>query len=290
MGDTNTNRDLGWVEVPAGWTTPGGRVRRRLPVSPDELVIRSRGRRVLPTTFSPERPAWQAVRRKIDFQQEADVGPCPVQVQLETQEVQFTTGEELDQEKFKTRKSDSAVLTRAAALSKQQLVSLLGSLTSDQPELQARLEALLPQPDLTPALTNLHNLRKNIYIAMPASRLAAMSDSGAFNWVKDHLQAFRRCVQDTVTMLVECEQWKGVVQWAELAWPLVTSTPRWPCPAHNASRLHCLRLLARAVLRAAEHGALLPPARAALARLVESSPEVETHSDLQLFKERLQQS
>ena len=193
MGDSNTNRDLGWVDMPAGWTTPGGRVRRRLPVSPDELVIRSRGRRVLPTTFSPERPAWQAVRRKIDFQQESDLGPGPVQVQLEPQEVQFTTGEvELDQEKMKTRKSYStAALTRAAALSKQQLVSLLGSLTSDQPELQARLEALLPQPDLTPALTNLHNLRKNIYIAMPASRLAAMSDSGAFNWVKDHLQAFR---------------------------------------------------------------------------------------------------
>ena len=79
-------------------------------------------------------------------------------------------------------------------------------------------------------------------------------------------------------MLVECEQWKGVVQWAELAWPLVTSTPRWPCPAHNASRLHCLRLLARAVLRAAEHGALLPPARAALARNVNSASLTTAHT------------
>ena len=71
------------------------------------------------------------------------------------------------------------------ALSHAQLTSLVTSLLTRHPDLTTEFNRLIPTPDLSHHEDNLNFLKKNIYKALPTSRLLDLKkDSFAYNRLK----------------------------------------------------------------------------------------------------------
>ena len=107
-------------------------------------------------------------------------------------------------------------------LSHGQLTNLISNLLTNHPQLKTEVTQLLPAPDLSCYEENLNYLKKNIYKALPNSRLVeSKNDSLAYNRVSVHLLAFKKCLSEGLKSLLDSQQWLSVVDFVIMAWSFV---------------------------------------------------------------------
>ena len=180
--------------------SPYSRPGRPAPLSADEAAIRRRGKRRIPASFSPEREEGEAggpilaasplttravtpsgespprldvmVARKKLFSggdSPACVAASPAKKKKTTTELSFTLNNN-DHDPTETPK-------KMAALSREQLVKLVNDI-SLVPSLLKKVSPLVPaEPDITGKLANLEKHGRNVFKAMPKSRLTNRHDS-----------------------------------------------------------------------------------------------------------------
>jgi len=144
--------------------------------------------------------------------------------------------------------------TAIKAITKKQLEMLVEKLLVNHPELRDEVTNLLPSPDLNPLEEKLNFLKKNVYKALPNTRLESKTDSMAYNRVSVHLQTFKKEVGERVRQLAEGMQWLSLVDYSIMAWGYVKATPVWDNPPHNNVRKSCFKTLATSVMKALKEG------------------------------------
>ena len=139
-------------------------------------------------------------------------------------------------------------------LSHAQLVALVGRMMTEHPEVREEMRDLVPAPDLADLEETLACNKKNIYQAMPSTRLKSRKDSMAYNRVSGHLLAFKKAVTEGPKRLVDGHQWLSVVDYTVMAWGYVQATPIWDNYAHNNVRRACFKSLAGNCMLAIKKG------------------------------------
>lgn len=251
--------------------------------SPDEMVIQARGRRQVPLTFSPDinhTPLRQQMqraklaamsqssgsrlllpsynirtspRKRLTLSDTPPPSSCLAQV--------FTPSpDKLKMSPLTKRVRIDPSLhninpeTAIKGLSHNQLISLMGSILQRHPELVEEVHTMLPSPDLTPMEEKLNYLKRNIYKALPNTRLESKTDSMAYNRVSIHLTMFKKAVVDSVKSLLEGQQWLAIIDYTVMAWAYVQATPVWENPSHNNIRKTCFKSLAASCMTALKKG------------------------------------
>lgn len=106
---------------------------------------------------------------------------------------------------------DTCLLSAMKALTSDQLISIIGQIVIDHPGIEKVFNFVLikkqfyfyihyisqeirshfPLADLKPLEDRIYYLRRNIYKALPSSRLISKTDSTAYNRVSTHVLAFK---------------------------------------------------------------------------------------------------
>lgn len=259
--------------------------------SPDEALIQLRGRRKIPLTFSPDinhTPLRQQMQRaKLNSLSQGGYGGSrlllPINSQTRTSPRKRLTLTDtppsassvtcltpmftpsLDKlrvspltKKVKIDNDGVAPELAMKGLSHAQLVSLLGDVLGRHPEVREEVEDLLPPPDLSQIEEKLIYLKKNIFKALPNTRLETKTDSMAYNRASLHLLSFKKAVLDSVKPLLDGQQWLAVIDYTIMAWQFVKDTPVWDNPSHNNIRKSCFKSLAGWCMTALKKGKWAP--------------------------------
>jgi len=258
--------------------------------SPDEMVIQARGRRQVPLTFSPDisrsplrhrihgipSPLTSGNTRTPLSSQNSRLMLLPSQTRTSPRKrltlndtppglgVISSSFYSPSPDKLrisplakKLRLDPGAAVTPETAIkaiSKKQLENLVEKLLMNHPEMRGELAALIPTPDLSPLEEKLNYLKKNIYKALPNTRLESKTDSLAYNRVSVHLQTFKKSVVEGVRVLADGGQWLSLVDYSIIAWGYVKGTPVWDNPPHNSIRKSCFKYLATSVMKSLKEG------------------------------------
>merc|ERR1719225_2434571 len=253
--------------------------------SPDEQVIQARGRRQVPLTFSPDVNTTplrqQMARAKLAAMSQAGGRLMLPQSHTRTSprkrltlsdsppssspisciSTVFTPSPDKlkisplsKKVKVDPTLQNTSPETAIKGLSHSQLIDLVAGILTKHPDLVTEVHTMIPAPDLGPLEEKLHYLKRNIYKALPSTRLESKTDSMAYNRVSVHLATFKKAVVDSVKPLVEGQQWLAVVDFSVLAWQYVQATPVWENPAHNNIRKTCFRSLAANCMTALKKG------------------------------------
>ncbi|XP_076029355.1 uncharacterized protein LOC143018116 isoform X2 [Oratosquilla oratoria] len=251
--NTNTLTWAATVSVPASYLSPSP--------SPDELIIRGRGRRSLPIEWSPipiESPKKWSDKTPIKR------SPGKGMILLRTSpRKRLQLGDSPPKELFENRrmlmqmspivkKCRSLMVTPTRSppdlaikgLSQNQLVEVLSNVMDKHPELKDEISGMLPQPDLKNMEESLNTLKKAIFKSLPTSRLASKTDSPAYSKASPHLSNFKKGIIDQCELLTESQQWLSLVDYTLMAWSYVRATPVWDSPQHNSTRKTCFKNLA----------------------------------------------
>jgi len=251
--------------------------------SPDEMVIQARGRRQVPLTFSPDinhTPLRQQMQRaklaamsqssgsrlllpnsniRTSPRKRLTLSDTPPPTSCISQ-VYTPSPDKLKMSPLTKRVRIDPALhnvnpeTAIKGLSHSQLISLMGSILQRHPELVEEVHTMLPSPDLTPMEEKLNYLKRNIYKALPNTRLESKTDSMAYNRVSIHLTMFKKAVVDSVKSLLEGQQWLAIIDYTVMAWAYVQATPVWENPSHNNIRKTCFKSLAASCMTALKKG------------------------------------
>jgi len=251
--------------------------------SPDEMVIQARGRRQVPLTFSPDinhTPLRQQMQRaklaamsqssgsrlllpnsnvRTSPRKRLTLSDTPPPTSCISQ-VYTPSPDKLKMSPLTKRVRIDPALhninpeTAIKGLSHSQLISLMGSILQRHPELVEEVHTMLPSPDLTPMEEKLNYLKRNIYKALPNTRLESKTDSMAYNRVSIHLTTFKKAVVDSVKSLLEGQQWLAIIDYTVMAWAYVQATPVWENPSHNNIRKTCFKSLAASCMTALKKG------------------------------------
>jgi len=251
--------------------------------SPDEMVIQARGRRQVPLTFSPDinhTPLRQQMQRaklaamsqssgsrlllpnsniRTSPRKRLTLSDTPPPTSCISQ-VYTPSPDKLKMSPLTKRVRIDPTLhnvnpeTAIKGLSHSQLISLMGSILQRHPELVEEVHTMLPSPDLTPMEEKLNYLKRNIYKALPNTRLESKTDSMAYNRVSIHLTMFKKAVVDSVKSLLEGQQWLAIIDYTVMAWAYVQATPVWENPSHNNIRKTCFKSLAASCMTALKKG------------------------------------
>lgn len=269
--------------------------------SPDEMIIRLRGRKKTPITWSPA--SVDGVQKLSQYQvtPTKDATPTRTVLGLRTsprKRLQLSDTREMatntSPDKLKkpqpgskrprtegTPPGSPPLEVSVNALSRWQLVDLIQKLAAQHPELKHEIQLSMPEPDLQPVEEQLMYLKKNIFKSLPNSRLSSKTDSAAFNKACVHLNAFKKCVVENAKLFAESQQWCSLLEYCFMAWPYVKSTPVWDNVQHNVVRRHCFKCLTSGALQALQRGSwdseALLQIKGKFERLVmDSEHEVET--------------
>jgi len=251
--------------------------------SPDEMVIQARGRRQVPLTFSPDinhTPLRQQMQRakltalsqnggsrlllphssvRTSPRKRLTLSDTPPPSTCISQ-IYTPSPDKLKMSPLTKRVKIDPVLqcvnpeTAIKGLSHSQLIDLMGNILQRHPELVQEVHTMLPAPDLTPMEEKLNYLKRNIYKALPSTRLESKTDSMAYNRVSIHLTTFKKAVVDSVKSLIEGQQWLAIIDYTVLAWAYVQATPVWENPSHNNIRKSCFKSLAASCMTALKKG------------------------------------
>jgi len=251
--------------------------------SPDEMVIQARGRRQVPLTFSPDinhTPLRQQMQRakltalsqssgsrlllphssvRTSPRKRLTLNDTPPPTTCISQ-MYTPSPDKLKMSPLTKRVRIDPILhgvnpeTAIKGLSHSQLINLMGSILQKHPELVEEVHTMLPAPDLTPMEEKLNYLKRNIYKALPSTRLESKTDSMAYNRVSIHLTTFKKAVVDSVKSLLEGQQWLAIIDYTVMAWAYVQATPVWENPSHNNTRKTCFKSLAASCMTALKKG------------------------------------
>merc|ERR1719225_1563636 len=277
--------------------------------SPDEQVIQARGRRQVPLTFSPD-VNTTPLRQQMARAKLAAMSQAGGRLMLPQSHTRTSPRKRLTLSDSPPSSSPTSCLstvftpspdklkisplskkvkvdptlqntspeTAIKGLSHSQLIDLVTGILSNHPDLVTEVHTMIPAPDLAPLEEKLHYLKRNIYKALPSTRLESKTDSMAYNRVSLHLTTFKRAVVESVKTLLESHQWLAVIDFTVLAWAYVAATPVWQNPSHNNVRKTCFKTLAASSMTALKKGHFtseeLKGIRAKMAKLQADSEEV----------------
>ncbi|XP_037796171.1 uncharacterized protein LOC119591497 [Penaeus monodon] len=257
----NPANGLTWsatVNLPSSYLSPTP--------SPDELVIRGRGRRSLPLEWSPI-PIESPVKRmektplkrspgkgmivlRSSPRKRLQLSDTPPKELLESRRMMMQMSPIVKKCRSLTVSPvQSPPEVAIKGLTQHQLVDVLNSVLERHPELKDEISDILPQPDLKQMEEKLNQQKKCIFKALPVSRLASKTDSPAYNKASPHLSNFKKTVQEQCTQLAEAEQWASLIDYALIAWSYVRATPQWDASHHNNTRRFCFKTLAQHCLQ-----------------------------------------
>ncbi|XP_064087604.1 uncharacterized protein LOC135202251 isoform X1 [Macrobrachium nipponense] len=263
LGPTQTGNLLNgrtWsatVNLPSSYLSPTP--------SPDELIIRGRGRRSLPLEWSPipiESPIKHSEKTPIKRSpgkgmivlrssprkrlQLTDTPPSDLK---EGRRMIMQMSPILKKCRSWTVSPHSPPEVAIKGLSQKQLVDVLSHVLNRHPELKDEISGILPQPDIRQMEEKLNHMKKTIFKSLPVSRLVSKTDSPAFNKAAPHLLNFKKTLIEQCTQLAEAEQWTSLVDYCLLAWSYVRATPVWDSNHHNNTRKLCFKTLAQYCLQ-----------------------------------------
>ncbi|CAH1737575.1 hypothetical protein AGLY_003242 [Aphis glycines] len=239
--------------------------------SPDELIIQQRGRRKIPVTFSPDIDAIKQNNQETPTKSGCSnfikssivLRSTPRKRLLLNDPLELSSPDKykIGSPSCKKLRTDAAVelpednclLSALKSLSPDQLIGIIGQIVIDHPNIEKEIRSHFPVADLKPLEERIYYLRRNIYKALPSSRLISKTDPTAYNRVSTHILAFKKCVVDQGRRLVESNQWPIVMDYVFMAWKHVRNTPIWDNPAHNAARRQCFKSLSAQCMTALKH-------------------------------------
>ncbi|XP_065562808.1 uncharacterized protein LOC136028819 [Artemia franciscana] len=239
--------------------------------SPDELVIRFRGRRKVPLTYSPENETklQRTPNKQVTPSKRGEVTPSKgtppryftrqsPRKRLPLYDLSAMSPKKgspnAKRPKFEIRPecNNAPVEVLMRGLSQPQLVNVLNKLLVAHPELKQEID--LPDPDIGAFEEQLNRLKKNIYRSLPSSRLASKNDSPAYNRASVHLLEFKKAIHDHGRTLTDSQQWQAAVRYSLIAFNYVRATPIWENATHNYIRRHCFRMLVNCCTMALKRG------------------------------------
>jgi len=230
--------------------------------SPDELIIRNRGRRSLPLEWSPipmespqkrleKTPVKGSPRKGLIVlrsspRKRLNLSDTPPKDLQDNRRMLLQMSPIVKKCKSLTVSPiQSPPEVAIKGLSQNQLVGVLAKVLDQHPELKGEISNILPEPDIRQFEEKLNQCKKCIFKSLPTSRLASKTDSPAYARATPHLNQFKRCVQEQCNQLVEAQQWMSLVDYCLLSWSYVRATPNWDSPQHNATRRLCFKTLAQ---------------------------------------------
>ena len=238
-------------------------------LSQDEEVIKARGRRSVPLIYSPDvtsssspvrtksssktvtscrlllPPTRSSPRKRLRLQ---DSPPGRSERSPVISSLYSPSPDKLRRSPVNKRLRLSPALTDnlvpslgLRALSQAQLTSLISDILARHPHMRQEVLASLPTPDLTHHEDNLSFLKKNIFKALPTTRLEPKTDSFAYNRFSDdyiakapdnnteyflprvsvHLLSFKKSLSEGLKSLVESQHWVSTVDYVIMAWGYV---------------------------------------------------------------------
>jgi len=143
-------------------------------------------------------------------------------------------------------------------LSREQLLNVFNELIIKRPEIEDELRGCLPKPDLSHMEEKLNYLKRNIFKALPNTRLESKTDSMAYSRVAQHLLAFKKELIDQGKRLMEANAWPSLVDHSIMAWSFVLATPTWDNAPHNNVKKQCFKVLAANLNLALKRGSWTP--------------------------------
>ena len=117
--------------------------------------------------------------------------------------------------------------TLLKGMSRGQLLDIINKLIEDKPDIEEDVRQHLPKPDLSVMEERLNYLKRNIFKALPSTRLESKTDSMAYSRVAVHLLAFKKELTDQGKRLIEAHAWPSLVDHSIMAWNFVLATPTW---------------------------------------------------------------
>nr|XP_016934857.1 uncharacterized protein LOC108013485 [Drosophila suzukii] len=262
--------------------------------SPDELVIRQRGRRRFTTTFSPDKvnggggasggssmrsPFQRTPTKNLQLtsgmilrsspRKRLTMGSTPPEpTPMDTYSpIKMATTKQLwpgtpivKKLKMEDRpvgqtNTDATLPSLLQGLSQEQLIELImNNLKSATDEGEIRRQ--LPTPDISSLEQELYHAKRLIFKSLPTSRLCKKTDAAAYSKASMHLNEFKRVLQSQAKRLHDSTHWDALVDYVTVAWQCVASTPNWESHAHNAVRRQCFKLLACSCYAAIKHGGM----------------------------------
>jgi len=143
------------------------------------------------------------------------------------------------------------VVKSLRGLSHDQLVGLLEDLMTDHVDMVEEVCDRLPSPDLKPLEERLNYLKRNIFQSFPSSKLLGSNrDAFCYRRVFTHISAFKKECLDQGRALVASEQWHAMIEYVVLAWSYIRLLPDWDNAAHNKMKAQCFTGLAGLCMQA----------------------------------------
>ncbi|XP_037934351.1 uncharacterized protein LOC119672013 [Teleopsis dalmanni] len=250
--------------------------------SPDELVIRQRGRRSF-TTWSPDQPV--SMQAYSPFQRTPTKMPLTTSMILRSSpRKRLTMGTlpsdsipssptknyfwadqpiikklriESDERPIAQLNKDVPLKTVLEGFSHQQLIDLIvDGVVAGNKHLEDKLRSHLPIPDIIPMERELLHIKRNIFRSLPTSRLCKKTDSTSYGRAAVHLLEFKRILHSHTKQLYNSAHWDALLDYIIIAWPCVRETPIWDSATHNSVRKQCFKLLSCHCMAAVKYGGL----------------------------------
>ncbi|GAB0092504.1 uncharacterized protein DMENIID0001_075000 [Sergentomyia squamirostris] len=240
--------------------------------SPDEIIIRQRGRRSISLTWSPcqeknnsskkssplktptkshTQMVLRSSPRKRLLMGDGRSPVCPRTILEDTKKLR------IEEKSVARRNSQVPLTTYLKGYSQEQLAAIIQKLVQDNPHLERSVRNELPVPDINNFEGQLITIKKNIYRSLPSSRLVKKNDSVSYSRASLHLAALKKAIDDQSTILSQSQHYDALLDYVLMAWTIVRSTPIWENHSHNAIRRYCFKRLAlhcrTALQQAGEH-------------------------------------
>uniref|UniRef100_A0A182WC95 Uncharacterized protein n=1 Tax=Anopheles minimus TaxID=112268 RepID=A0A182WC95_9DIPT len=256
-------------------------------LSPEEIANRQRGRRRRPVIWSPDTndraffpspmqtppkststmTLRSSPRKRSLMQDFVDVSSTSGLVSPSTRvpSAHTSTGNSPGTSSKKSKVDEMAknrqnvaipLATVLSGYSKEQLISLIGSMVAKNEHLEDAIRRDLPLPDINPLEAELARIKKNIYASVPNLKLFSRTDGHGFLRAATHLVTFKQTVHGQASNLYSSRHWDALFDYVLMAWIYVRETPVYDNAKHNATRRYCFKLLAHHASNALKHGAL----------------------------------
>jgi hypothetical protein len=243
-------------------------------VSPDEMIIRQRGRRSASIFWSPEkiRSSLTPLKSPMTLRSSprkrlllTDITPItpdqftPRKSSANPTKQTFPGGKRLKFDEKPIAQTNTSVPLSVAlkGMSHDQLIAIIGGLVKEQPELEQKIRSELPTPDISHMEEQLNNAKKNIYKCLPNSRLANKTDSISYSRAATHLNTFKKTIVDQTCRLHDSKNWDALLDYTKMAWTYVKATPLWDNHSHNTCRRNCFKILSQNLYVCLKYGGTL---------------------------------
>ncbi|XP_055372928.1 uncharacterized protein LOC129606576 [Condylostylus longicornis] len=260
--------------------------------SPDELVIRQRGRRRISLVWSPEKnvlPTGVVSSRSPFPKTPTKIGCSSMTLRSSPRKRlmnDFIANESCERKNFspkknineessnrimwcgtpvvKRQKLDERPLAQAnfeiplhlqlKGLTQDQLIEIIKGLVKDDPNIGTKIRDNFPMPDLSSVEDELLNIKRNIFKSLPTSRLCKKTDGTAYSRAVIHLTAFKKALVSQSRCLNDSGHWDALLNYVSMAWNYVRATPIWDNNSHNIIRRQCFKILTSQCAAALKNG------------------------------------